>query len=150
LDDGWFANPLATAAFTDTSGVAYGRHRYRSPDFFAAGIPGTGTAVGTAGYRYGGRLIGYCRGCLGNGLLAWKRYRLHFGIALAVFFVLVFPGNIAQYINRIDAFSLDTDAKRLVRLFFQPVLVVWALWSSGAWSYLRWRSMPHVNGTERK
>src|SRR5690606_1944180 len=62
-----FADPLATAAFTDTFGVFYGRHWYRSPDFFAAGIPGTGTAVGTAGHRYGGRLIGYCRGCPGFG-----------------------------------------------------------------------------------
>src|SRR5690606_10793406 len=78
LDDGWFANPLATAAFTDTFGVAYGRHRYRSPDFFAAGIPGTGTAVGTAGYRYGGRLIGYCRGCLGNGIIGLEAIPLAF------------------------------------------------------------------------
>jgi len=95
-------------------------------------------------------LSGVAEVALGLGLLAWKRYRLHFGIALAVFFVLVFPGNIAQYINRIDAFSLDTDTKRLVRLFFQPVLVVWALWSSGAWKYLRRQSMTHVNGTEKK
>ncbi len=73
---------------------------------------------------------------LGMGLLAWKRYRVHFGIALAAFFVLVFPGNVAQYVNRIDAFSLDSDAKRLGRLFFQPALVTWALWSSGAWSRL--------------
>ncbi|WP_346655171.1 hypothetical protein [Arthrobacter sp. 260] len=45
----------------------------------------------------------------------------------------VFLGNIAQYVDGVDAFGLDTDASRLTRLFFQPVLVVWALWSAGAW-----------------
>ena len=30
--------------------------------------------------------------------------------------------------------GLDTDTKRLVRLFFQPLLVMWALGSTGAWS----------------
>ncbi|TJZ63345.1 DoxX family membrane protein [Sphingobacterium olei] len=51
---------------------------------------------------------------------------------LALFFVAVFPGNWAQYINQVDAFGLDTDQARLGRLFFQPVLIVWALWSMGA------------------
>lgn len=46
------------------------------------------------------------------------------------FFVAVFPGNIAQFVNRIDAFGLDSDTRRAVRLFFQPVLVVWAVWST--------------------
>lgn len=81
-------------------------------------------------------LSGVAEVILGLGLMAWKRYYVHFGIALALFFVLVFPGNIAQYVNRIDAFSLDTDAKRLARLFFQPILVIWALWASGAWAFL--------------
>jgi uncharacterized membrane protein len=56
------------------------------------------------------------------------------GIALAIFFVLIFPGNIAQYKNRTRAFGLNADKARLVRLFFQPVLILWALWSSGALS----------------
>jgi len=51
---------------------------------------------------------------------------------LAIFFVLVFPGNIAQYLNHRDAFGLDSDTARLARLFFQPVLIYWALWSMGA------------------
>lgn len=59
------------------------------------------------------------------------RFKLKTGIALAIFFVLIFPGNINQYVHGIDAFSLDTDTKRLVRLFFQPVLILWALWSTG-------------------
>lgn len=81
-------------------------------------------------------LSGFVEVVLGLGLAFWTRYRVYFGFALALFFVLVFPGNISQYVNRIDAFSLDTDGKRLARLFFQPVLVVWALWSSGAWLWL--------------
>ncbi len=59
------------------------------------------------------------------------------GIALAIFYILIFPGNINQYVNQIDSFGLDTDSKRLIRLFFQPVLVIWALWSSGGLKYLR-------------
>ena len=57
-----------------------------------------------------------------------KRKRLIGGL-LAAFYVVVFPGNIGQYVEGIDAFGLDTDTKRLARLFFQPVLVVWALWA---------------------
>jgi uncharacterized membrane protein len=69
---------------------------------------------------------------LGLALLLSKRHRRTAGIALAVFFVLIFPGNISQYTNGIDAFGLDTDLKRLIRLLFQPVLIWWALWSTGA------------------
>ena len=75
---------------------------------------------------------------LGMGLAFWKSKRQHFGWALAVFYVLIFPGNIAQYLNGTDAFGvLDSDRARLIRLFFQPVLIAWALWSSGAWK--AWR-----------
>ena len=69
------------------------------------------------------------------------RYRHIVGWAAAAFFVLIFPGNISQYTNRIDAFGLNTDQARLMRLFFQPVFVVVALWSTGAWqSWRRSRS----------
>lgn len=60
-----------------------------------------------------------------------KGYRKQIGIVVAIFFILIFPGNINQYVNNIDAFGLDTDQKRLIRLFFQPLLVIWALWASG-------------------
>ena len=60
-----------------------------------------------------------------------KQYRKQIGIVVAIFFILIFPGNINQYVNNIDAFGLDTDQKRLIRLFFQPLLVIWALWASG-------------------
>ena len=55
------------------------------------------------------------------------------GIATALFFVAIFPGNISQYTNQVDAFGLDSDRARFIRLLFQPLLVVWALWSTGAW-----------------
>ena len=69
---------------------------------------------------------------LGLAMIFLFRYKVKVGIALAAFYILVFPGNISQYTNGIDAFGLDTDQKRLIRLFFQPVLVLWALWSTGA------------------
>lgn len=70
---------------------------------------------------------------LGAALLAWARGRVTMGFVVAAFFVAVFPGNIAQYVEGTDAFGLDTDRKRLMRLFFQPLLVAWALWATAAW-----------------
>ena len=63
--------------------------------------------------------------------LASLQYRRQVGWITAAFFVAIFPGNISQYVNGIDAFGLDTDQARLTRLFFQPVLVLWALWGTG-------------------
>ena len=69
--------------------------------------------------------------------LVFKKYRQIIGLLTGLFFILIFPGNINQYVNQIDAFGLDTDTKRLIRLFFQPPLVLWALWSSGASKLLK-------------
>jgi uncharacterized membrane protein len=69
--------------------------------------------------------------------LILKRYRGLVGLMAAAFFVLIFPGNINQYVNHLNAFGLDTDTKRFIRLLFQPLLVVWALWTSGAISILK-------------
>lgn len=79
---------------------------------------------------------------LGLALLVVRRYRAWVGLVAAAFFIAVFPGNISQWLNARDGFGLDTDAARFGRLFFQPVLVVVALWSTGAWDALRqwWRS----------
>ena len=79
---------------------------------------------------------------LGVGLIALWKYRVQIGWVVAAFFVAVFWGNISQYVNGVDAFGLDTDTKRLVRLFFQPLLVMWALGSTGAWSAWRSRLKP--------
>jgi len=70
---------------------------------------------------------------LGGALIALPKYRVALGWITAVFFVLIFPGNISQYANQIDAFGLDSDLERGVRLLFQPLLVIWALWSTSAW-----------------
>ncbi|WBL24633.1 DoxX family protein [Zunongwangia sp. HGR-M22] len=73
---------------------------------------------------------------LGLCLIFWVSKKVKIGLFLAIFYILIFPGNISQYTNGIDAFGLDTDQKRLIRLFFQPVLILWALWSTGALKYL--------------
>jgi uncharacterized membrane protein len=62
-----------------------------------------------------------------------RRFRPLVGWVAAAFFVAVFPGNISQYLTHTDAFGLDSDRSRALRLVFQPVLVVWTLWSTGAW-----------------
>jgi uncharacterized membrane protein len=75
---------------------------------------------------------------LGVGLIILTgRYRVIFGWVTAAFFILIFPCNISQYVNQVDAFGLNSDLSRFLRLFFQPVLVIWALWSTGAWKALR-------------
>ncbi|GAB2674231.1 membrane protein [Flavihumibacter cheonanensis] len=77
-------------------------------------------------------LSGFVEIGLGLALLLLKSRRQQVGWAAALFFLLIFPGNIAQYINKVDAFGLNSDTTRLIRLFFQPVLIVWALWCTGA------------------
>ena len=74
---------------------------------------------------------------LGSALALLPGRRIPVGLAAAAFFIAIFPGNISQYVTQTDGFGLDTDQKRLIRLFFQPLLVVWALWSTGAWRAIR-------------
>jgi uncharacterized membrane protein len=74
---------------------------------------------------------------LGLALVFGGRRRALIGVVAAGFFVVIFPGNIAQFVEQTDAFGLDTDAKRFARLFFQPVLIAWALWSTGGHDWLR-------------
>jgi len=69
---------------------------------------------------------------LGLALITLWRYRAWVGLATAAFFIAIFPGNISQWLNGIDAFGLDTDQARFTRLFFQPVLVLWAVYATGA------------------
>ncbi len=70
---------------------------------------------------------------LGAALIALRSKRALLGWVVAAFFIAVFPGNISQYVTHTDAFGLDTDRARAIRLLFQPLLVLWALWSTGAW-----------------
>jgi uncharacterized membrane protein len=67
---------------------------------------------------------------LGLALLTLWKNRKQVGVATAIFFLIIFPGNVWQYLDGIDAFGLNTDTERGVRLLFQPVLVLWALWST--------------------
>lgn len=67
---------------------------------------------------------------LGVALLTLWRFRKKVGLVTALFFIAIFPGNIWQYLDGIDAFGLDTDRERAIRLMFQPILVLWALWST--------------------
>ena len=77
-------------------------------------------------------------------VVTWRQpARALVGVATALLFVAVFPGNVAQYTEGRDAFGLDTDRARLVRLFFQPVLIVWALWATRA--SLLWRRRAEVS-----
>ncbi len=77
---------------------------------------------------------------LGLALVFLPSYRVVVGWVTAAFFVIIFPGNIAQYLNGTDAFGLDTDQARFIRLFFQPVLVLLALWSTRAWRDRSWHN----------
>lgn len=84
-------------------------------------------------------LSGIVELALGAALVALGRQRVLVGAVVAAFFVAIFPGNLSQYFNHVDAFGLDSDRARFIRLFFQPVLVAWALWSTGAWAHWRAR-----------
>lgn len=90
---------------------------------------------------------GWVEIALGLALLAApRRYRWLVGWVVAAFFVAIFPGNVSQLLTRTDGFGLDTDLARGVRLLFQPLLVVWALWSTDAWRTWRARRAPAPAG----
>ena len=78
---------------------------------------------------------------LGVALVVAGSHAAVVGVVVAAFFIVIYPGNIAQFLEHRDAFGLDSDAERFVRLLFQPLLVLWALWSTGGWRWLRsrWR-----------
>ena len=83
---------------------------------------------------------------MGLSLLLLYPYLVIVGGVIALFFVLVFPGNISQFTNHLNAFGLNTELKRGFRLLFQPVLVIWSLWSTGAWKY--WRKKSNATAVE--
>ena len=76
---------------------------------------------------------------LGLALIVLYRYRVWVGWLVAAFFVAIFPGNISQLVTHTDSFGLNTDLLRALRLLGQPLLVIWALWSTGAWKAWRER-----------
>ena len=74
---------------------------------------------------------------IGLSMLFLTKYKSYVGWLLALFYLLIFPGNIAQYINKDDFAGLNSDTARFIRLLFQPILIGCALWSTGAWK--AWR-----------
>lgn len=75
--------------------------------------------------------------CFGLAMVFFVKKRQYVGLILAIFYVLIFPGNIHQYTAHLDGFGLDSDAKRLGRLFFQPVLIFLTLYSTEGWKLLK-------------
>ncbi len=93
-------------------------------------------------------LSGLVEIALGLALIFVRRHRALLGLAAGLFFIAVFPGNISQFIDGDDAFGLNSDSARRNRLFFQPVLVAWAWWSTGALALLRrGRTRPAAGST---
>ncbi len=109
------------------------------PSWFPAGADAVVVVSGVVELLLGAALV-----------FTGRRRRAAVGLVVAGFFIVIFPGNIAQFVEGKDGFGLDTDAKRLGRLFFQPVLVVWALWSTGGWQLLRRRERPSDPGMGRE
>jgi uncharacterized membrane protein len=83
---------------------------------------------------------------LGASLVLLTRWQVLIGWVAAIFFVLVFPGNISQFVTHANAFGLDSDLDRGIRLLFQPALVIVALWCTGGWAALRKRSEKVAGG----
>ena len=81
---------------------------------------------------------------LGASLVLLTRWRVPVGWVVATFFVLVFPGNISQFVTHANAFGLDSDLTRGIRLLFHPLLVIWALWCTEAWAAFRKRRSPRA------
>jgi uncharacterized membrane protein len=77
---------------------------------------------------------------LGASLVLLNRWRVPAGWVVAIFFVLVFPGNISQFVTHANAFGLDSDLSRGIRLLLQPLFVIWALWCTRASAAHRNRS----------
>lgn len=74
---------------------------------------------------------------LGVAMIFFTKQKEYVGLTLALFYILVFPGNISQYLEHRDGFGLDTDTKRFVRLLFQPVLIFFALYATDALKKLK-------------
>lgn len=117
---------LALGVVLTTAGVS---HLTFKRTEFAAQVPGwvpLGTNLVVV-------LSGIVEIALGVALLVLATRRVLVGWVVAAFFVAIFPGNISQLITHTDAFGLDSDASRAIRLLFQPLLVLWALWCTDAW-----------------
>ena len=107
--------------FAGVSHLTFARKDFQAqvPDWVPLDIDDTVLLSGVAEIALGSSLV-----------LTNEEHQAAIGKIAAAFFIAVFPGNISQYVNQRSAFGLDTDEKRLARLFFQPLLVLWALKST--------------------
>jgi uncharacterized membrane protein len=103
------------------SHLTFARKEFRAqvPDWVPLKKDDTVVSSGVAEIALGSALI-----------LIPEKYRSAAGKIAAAFFTAVFPGNVSQFLNKRNAFGLDSDKKRLSRLFFQPILIWWALEST--------------------
>jgi uncharacterized membrane protein len=110
--------------FAGTAHLTFARRDFRAqvPDLIVERGPLDRDAVVLAS--------GVVEAVFGLALVALPRERRRIGAALAAFFIAIFPGNIDQWRKGRSAFGLDSDRKRFVRLFFQPLLVAAAWWST--------------------
>ncbi|MET0862645.1 MAG: hypothetical protein ABW091_16655 [Microbacterium sp.] len=67
---------------------------------------------------------------LAGALVVLPKERTVVGWLVAAFFVAVFPGNVHQWQTGRSAPLMRTDRARFIRLLLQPLLVVWAIWST--------------------
>jgi uncharacterized membrane protein len=104
-----------------TSHLTFARKEFTAqvPEFVPLDDDTTVLASGVAEITLGSALV-----------LAPKPARRFVGSVAALFFTVIFPGNLSQWVNRRDAFGLDSDEKRFIRLFGHPVLIALALWST--------------------
>ena len=111
----------STLIFAGISHLTFARKAFRAqvPDWVPLKIDDTVVYSGIAEIALGSSLV-----------LTDEKHQEAVGKVAATFFTAVFPGNVSQFVNKRSAFGLDTDLKRFVRLFFQPVLVFWALKST--------------------
>lgn len=117
-----------------------GVSHFRNAEEFLAQVPPWMPAPGAVV-----AISGVIEIALALALLLLSTKRALVGWVVAGFFVAIFPGNISQFVTGTDAFGLDSDAARAVRLLFQPLLVVWALWCTGAWR--QWRANRQASPT---
>ena len=109
----------ATLTFAGVSHLTFSRDEFRAqvPTWVPLDVDLVVLASGVVEIALGGAL-----------LATWVQpRRATVGAVVAVFFVAVFPGNVAQLTEHRDAFGLDSDTKRFVRLLFQPALVALAI-----------------------
>ncbi len=114
---------ILLGAFLVTAGIShltFARKAFRAqvPDWVPINVDDTVVISGIAEIA------------LGAALIAPGKYKTTIGKTAALFFTAVFPGNISQYVNKRNSFGLNTNNKRLIRLFFQPLLVYWAVKST--------------------